>query len=60
VLIDSVLFNFVTIGEACNHLPDDLRAQHPDVEWAVIVAMRNRIVHDYRDVKPTIIWKTIQ
>ena len=60
VLVDSILFNLVAIGEACNHLPAALRAQHPDVEWAVIVAMRNRIVHGYWDVNPTIIWETIQ
>jgi uncharacterized protein with HEPN domain len=60
VLVDSILFNLVAIGEACNHLPCELRAQHPDVEWAVIVAMRDRIVHGYWEVNPTIIWETIQ
>ncbi|MBN2303495.1 MAG: DUF86 domain-containing protein [Anaerolineae bacterium] len=60
VLVDAVLFNLVAIGEACNHLPENLRAQHADIEWAVIIAMRNRIVHGYWDVNPTIIWETLQ
>lgn len=60
VLVESVLFNLIAIGEACNHLPPDLRARRPDIEWAVIVALRNRIVHGYWNVNPSIIWETTQ
>lgn len=59
VLVESVLYNLIAIGEASNHLPPGVRARRPDVEWDVIIAMRNRIVHGYWDVNPTVIWETV-
>ena len=37
----SALRNIGVIGEAVNHLPDDLARRHPEVDWAAIVGMRN-------------------
>lgn len=44
---DAVLRNIGVIGEAVNHLPDDLARWHPEVDWAAIVGMRNVVVHEY-------------
>lgn len=35
------------IGEATKKLPEDFRAQHPDVEWRAMTAMRDRLIHAY-------------
>ena len=43
------------IGEAANHIPDDVQDAHPDVPWLVMRAMRNRVVHVYFDVDPGIL-----
>ena len=43
----SALRNIGVIGEAVNHLPDDLARRHPEVDWAAIVGMRNVVVHEY-------------
>ncbi|HTW90107.1 MAG TPA: DUF86 domain-containing protein [bacterium] len=48
------------IGEAAGRLSDELRAQHPDVPWAEIVAMRNVLVHEYFGVDVEEIWTTVQ
>ena len=48
------------IGEAAGKLSDELRAQHPDVPWAEIVAMRNVLVHEYFGVDVEEIWTTVQ
>ena len=45
--VDAVVRNLEIIGEAANRLPEDLKAQHREVEWSRIVGLRNRIVHDY-------------
>ena len=47
------------IGEAAARVSDAGRAAAPGVEWPVIVAMRNRLVHAYFDVNTEILWKTV-
>jgi len=33
------------IGEAANRVPEDQRARIPEVPWAEIVGLRNRLIH---------------
>jgi uncharacterized protein with HEPN domain len=44
------------IGEAAGRMSPELRAAHPEIPWAEIVGMRNRLVHAYFDVDPDILW----
>lgn len=30
-LVDSVLLNFIVIGEAANHIPEDITDAHPEI-----------------------------
>lgn len=46
-----VVHNVQIIGEASSKLSTQLRVAHPEVPWAEIVSMRNRIVHGYFEVK---------
>jgi uncharacterized protein with HEPN domain len=43
----AILQKLIVIGEAASRLSDDLRAAHPEVEWADIVGFRNIAVHAY-------------
>jgi uncharacterized protein with HEPN domain len=47
---DALLWNLTVIGEAVSQLPEDLRAQYPQVPWSQPVRLRNRIVHGYWSV----------
>ena len=47
------------IGEAANHLTKELCEQHPEVEWRLIVGMRNVMVHGYYQASPEDIWDTL-
>lgn len=48
---DSVLLSLSRIGELVSHFRDDeYLAVFPDVPWREIKAMRNFIVHDYKNV----------
>jgi len=51
---------FEVIGEASNHLSDDLKDQFSEVEWSTIIGMRHILVHEYFVVSYETIWKTIQ
>jgi uncharacterized protein with HEPN domain len=58
--LKAVAADLMIIGEAANHIPDDVQDAHPDVPWLVMRAMRNRVVHVYFDVDPAILWDTVQ
>lgn len=48
------------VGEAAIGLSMELRQREPDVPWAKIIALRNRLIHGYFDVDLDIVWDTIQ
>ena len=47
------------IGEAASRIPESVRQQHPQITWAQIIGMRNRLVHGYDLVDYDIIWNTV-
>ena len=57
---DAVVRNFEIIGEAAGRLPEDFVDRHSEIEWAKIVGLRNRIVHEYFGVDLQIVWQIIQ
>ena len=57
---DAVLRNLELIGEAATHVPDDVRAAHPEVPWRAIVGLRNRLAHGYLSISDRVVWTTIR
>ena len=60
---DALIRNIEIVGEASNNLTKcdpDFAAQHDDIPWAVIYAMRNRVLHAYHKVDLEIVWNMIQ
>jgi len=39
------------IGEAANHVSTKFQEEHPEIEWAQIVGLRNILAHEYGEVK---------
>jgi uncharacterized protein with HEPN domain len=48
------------IGEASNHLSEEVKSEFTSVEWGQIVGMRNIFVHKYFGVDATIVWEIIK
>lgn len=48
------------VGEAASKISRELRSQSPDIPWADIIAMRNRLIHSYFDVNLDIVWQTVR
>lgn len=57
---DAVIRQFEIIGEAVNHLEVDFLQEYPDLPWNKMVAMRNKLIHDYFGVDIDIVWNTIK
>ena len=44
---DAIERNLQIIGEAVNHLPDEITGAHPEIAWPQIRGFRNILVHQY-------------
>ena len=58
--IDAVIRNIEIIGEAANKIPKEEREKIQQIPWKEVVAMRNKVVHEYFDVNVPIVWETVQ
>ena len=56
----SVLYQLVIMGEAVNRLSEKFKNQYPQIPFNEIRGMRNRVVHEYKEVDCDIIWEAIQ
>ncbi|WP_238456542.1 HepT-like ribonuclease domain-containing protein [Desulfotruncus arcticus] len=60
MIIDAVVRNLEIIGEAANHIPDDILSMYPEVPWFEMKGMRNIMAHEYFRVDLKIVWMTIR
>ena len=58
--VDAVIRNIGIIGEAANHVPEEIQEAYPDIAWSLMSGMRNIIVHDYAGVELRFVWSTVQ
>lgn len=56
-LLEATAFRVQIIGEAAYRLSKSFRAAFPKVPWTKIMRTRHRIVHDYDQINPQIVWK---
>ena len=47
------------IGEASNHISEEVKNRFSDIEWSQIVGMRNVFVHEYFGVDTRLVWEII-
>lgn len=55
----AVEMGLIRIGEAVNRIPDEVLQGFPDQPWRQIVAMRNFAAHQYDDLDPRRVWRTV-
>ena len=57
---DAALYELAILGEGANRLSQEVRAAHPEVPWARIIAFRNFLVHVYHRIDPDLVWDAVQ
>jgi uncharacterized protein with HEPN domain len=48
------------ISEASRRLSDEVKSRHPTIPWQPMAAAGNFYRHDYEDVTPLRVWKTLR
>ncbi|MCB1119015.1 MAG: DUF86 domain-containing protein [Chlamydiia bacterium] len=59
MIVDAVIRNFEIIGEASNHIPQEIRTQFTDIPWDKMLGMRNVFIHEYFGIDTPTVWYTI-
>ena len=57
---DATLRNLELIGEGATHIPNRVRAAHPEIPWRAIIGARNRLAHGYLSMNDDLVWSMIQ
>ncbi len=48
------------VGEAAGRVPSNESRKYPGIDWARIIGMRNRLIHEYDTVDLAILWTTVK
>lgn len=55
----AVVKDIEIIGEAASKISTECRTKYPQISWAEIIGMRNRLTHAYFEVDLDIIWEVV-
>jgi uncharacterized protein with HEPN domain len=56
----AILYEITILGEVVKRLSTEFRNQHSTIEWKKIAGMRDRLVHDYDEVKLDLVWEVVK
>lgn len=60
ITYDATLRNLELIGEAATHIPQVVRELHTKIQWRMIIATRNKLIHGYLGIDNDTLWSIIQ
>jgi uncharacterized protein with HEPN domain len=56
--VDAVIRQLTVIGEASNHVPDEVQEHFSTIPWQDLIALRNFVIHEYFGITLRAIWDT--
>ncbi len=57
---DSTERRLQIVGEAIVQLPWEFKEKYPDIPWAKIAGLRNRLVHEYFEIDHKLVWNILE
>src|SRR5215211_3365133 len=57
---DAVLRNLQTLAESSQRISGSLKEQFPQVDWRILSAFRNVVVHDYLGISLGRVWEIVE
>lgn len=58
--IDIVERNLIKMGDIVERIPFEVQKQYENIHWAEMKSLRNRLTHEYPDIKNDIVWDVIK
>lgn len=55
----AVCLKLETLGEASRAVTPEMKASHPEIPWASLAGLRNRIIHEYFRLDLNILWHIV-
>lgn len=59
VIQRATVLRLIIIGEETNKINKAIKVKYNHIQWELMSAMRNKIVHNYDGIDTAIIWRTI-
>lgn len=59
LVYDVILRNLELMGEAVKHVPAEVRAAMPEVDWRKLCGMRDILAHQYFRLDGNMLWDTV-
>lgn len=59
-MFNATLRQLEIIGEAANHVSNELQKNHPEVMWPRIIGLRNLVIHEYFGIDDNSIWSILK
>ena len=57
---DAIIRQLEIIGEASRQLEEPFKQQYPELPWRHMIALRNKLMHEYFGIGVKVIWETIK
>ena len=58
--IDAVIKNLLVVGEAVKKIPEEIKLEHPAIDWKNIAGLRDVLIHAYFRIDNDLLWDIIQ
>ncbi|WOF16046.1 DUF86 domain-containing protein [Methanoplanus sp. FWC-SCC4] len=58
--IDAVIKNLLVIGEAVKMIPEEIKLEHPAIDWKNVAGLRDVLIHAYFRIDNDLLWDIIQ
>jgi uncharacterized protein with HEPN domain len=59
MLVLALIKDVEIVGEAASRISNDAQDATPEIPWANIIGMRNRLIHAYFEINLDILWQTV-
>jgi uncharacterized protein with HEPN domain len=56
----AVYSQVIVVGDAARRITGDYPNEHPEIPWAEIIGMGNKLAHDYDNIDWCMVWDTVR
>ena len=57
--LSAILYQITIMGEATKRLSTKFRQQHDSIPWKEIAGIRDKLIHNYDNVKLDVVWNVV-